>query len=108
MFDKEVFIEDCRAAIKGKDAQAVVRELVARAVGEPSQLMRMIGEPKRAGIETIYKADDLTSLNICWGPRMEFKPHDHRGPSSGSIRGASRTLSSVGPIEALSNMEVKS
>ena len=35
--------------------------------------MRIIGEPKRAGIETIYKADDLTILNICWGPRMEFK-----------------------------------
>ena len=78
MFYKEDFIEDCRAAIMGKDAQAVIRELVARAVSEPSQLMRIIGEPKRAGIETIYKADDLTILNICWGPRMNFKPHDHR------------------------------
>jgi predicted metal-dependent enzyme (double-stranded beta helix superfamily) len=78
MLDKEDFLEDCRAAIKGKDAQAVIRELIARAVSEPSQLMHTIGEPKRAGIETIYKADDLTILNICWGPRMEFKPHDHR------------------------------
>ena len=78
MFDKEGFIEDCRAAIKGKDAQAVIRELVGRAVSEPSQLMRIIDEPKRAGIETIYKADDLTILNICWAPRMNFKPHDHR------------------------------
>jgi predicted metal-dependent enzyme (double-stranded beta helix superfamily) len=78
MFEKEDFIEDCRAAIKGKDAQAVIRELVARAVSEPSQLIRVIGEPKRAVIETIYKADDLTILNICWPPRMQFKPHDHR------------------------------
>jgi predicted metal-dependent enzyme (double-stranded beta helix superfamily) len=78
MLDKEDFLEDCRAAIKGKDAQAVIRELIARAVSEPSQLMHTIGEPKRAGIETIYKADDLTILNICWGPHVEFKPHDHR------------------------------
>ena len=78
MFDKERFIEDCRAAIKGKDAQAAVRELVAKAVSEPSQLMRILGDPNRAGVDTIYKADDLTILNLCWGPGMVFKPHDHR------------------------------
>jgi predicted metal-dependent enzyme (double-stranded beta helix superfamily) len=78
MFDKERFIEDCRAVIGRKDAQAVIRELVAEAVSEPAQLMRGIGEPRRAGVETLYKADDLTILNLCWGPGMVFKPHDHR------------------------------
>ncbi len=73
MFDKEDFIEDCRAAIKEKDAQAVIRELVARAVSEPSQLMRIIGEPKRAGIETIYKADDLTILKHLLGAAHEIQ-----------------------------------
>lgn len=77
MFDKERFIEDCRAAIREKDAQAVIRELVAKAVSEPAQLMRVLGEPKRAGVESIYRADDLTILNLCWGPGMVFKPHDH-------------------------------
>jgi len=78
MLDKERFIEDCRAAIKKKDAQAVIQELVAKAVSEPAQLMRVLGEPKRAGVERIYTADDLTILNLCWGPGMVFKPHDHR------------------------------
>jgi predicted metal-dependent enzyme (double-stranded beta helix superfamily) len=78
MFDQERFIEDCRAAIGGKDAQAVIREMVAQAVSEPAQLMRVIGEPVRAGVETLYKADDLTILNLRWGPGMVFKPHDHR------------------------------
>ena len=78
MFDKERFIEDCRTAIRGKDAQAVIRERVAKAVSEPAQLMRVLGEPKRAGVDTIYRADDLTILNLCWGPGMVFKPHDHR------------------------------
>lgn len=78
MFDKERFIEDCRSALKETNAHAAIKELVARAVSEPAQVLRVLGEPQRAGVETIYKADDLTILNLCWGPRMVFKPHDHR------------------------------
>jgi hypothetical protein len=78
MFEKERFIEECRAALKESDARAAIRELVARAVSDPAQIARTLGEPKRAGVETIYQADDLTILNLCWGPGMVFKPHDHR------------------------------
>ncbi len=78
MFEKERFVEECRAALKERDTHAVVRELVARVVSEPMQIVRALGEPRRAGVETIYKADDLTILNLCWGPQMKFKPHDHR------------------------------
>lgn len=78
MFEKERFIEECRTALKERDTHAVVRELVARAVSEPTKIVRVLGEPRRAGVETIYKADDLTILNLCWGPQMKFKPHDHR------------------------------
>ena len=78
MFQKERFIEDCRAALKEPHAQAAIRELVARAVSEPAQVVRALGEPKLAGVDKIYRADDLTILNLCWGPRMVFKPHDHR------------------------------
>ena len=78
MFQKERFTEACRAALKEGNAQAAIRELVTRAVSEPAQIVRALGEPKLAGVETIYRADDLTILNLCWGPRMVFKPHDHR------------------------------
>ena len=78
MFDKDRFIEDCRAALKESNAHAAIRELVAKAVSDPAQLLKVIGEPARAGVETYYKADDLTILNLCWGPQMVFKPHDHR------------------------------
>ena len=78
MFQKDRFIEECRAALKEGNAQAAIRELVTRAVSEPAQVVRALGEPKLAGVETIYRADDLTILNLCWGPRMVFKPHDHR------------------------------
>jgi len=78
MFDKDRFIEECRAALKESNAHAAIRELVARAVSDPAQVICALGEPKLSGVNTIYKTDDLTILNLCWGPRMVFKPHDHR------------------------------
>ncbi len=78
MFQTDRFIEACRAALAESDAQGAIRELVASACSEPLQLMRSLGEPERAGVNTIYKADDLTILNLCWGPQMQFHPHDHR------------------------------
>ena len=78
MFDKERFIDDCRKAVGGSDAQAAIRELVARAVSEPAQVMRALGEPARSGVETVYRGEDLTILNLSWGPRMYVRPHDHR------------------------------
>jgi predicted metal-dependent enzyme (double-stranded beta helix superfamily) len=77
MFQKERFIEECRVALKERHAQAAIRELVEKAVSEPAQVVRAVGEPKLAGVEKLYRADDLTILNLCWGPRMVFKPHDH-------------------------------
>ena len=78
MFDKERFIEDCRAAAVGTEPQAVIRELVERAVSDPAQLVCVLGEPKRSGIETVYRGPEVTILNLRWGPKMEVKPHDHR------------------------------
>ena len=78
MFATDRFIEDCRTALRESDAQGAIRELVARAVGDPAGVMRTLGEPARSGVETLYRAEDLTILNLCWGPRMDFKPHDHR------------------------------
>jgi predicted metal-dependent enzyme (double-stranded beta helix superfamily) len=78
MFEKERFIEECRVALKESDALAAVNELVARVVSEPVQIVGALGEPQRSGVETIYRANDLTILNVCWGPLMKFHPHDHR------------------------------
>jgi hypothetical protein len=86
MFEKGMFHLRSRAALKEKDTHAAVRELVATAVSQPAHVVRVFGEPQRAGVETIYRADDLTILNLCWGPRMKFKPparerHDPAGRS---------------------------
>ena len=78
MFQIERFIDECQTAVKEPDALGAVNELVARVVSKPAQVLRALGEPKRSGVQTIYKANDLTILNVCWGPRMEFHAHDHR------------------------------
>jgi predicted metal-dependent enzyme (double-stranded beta helix superfamily) len=78
MFQRERFIEECRAAIKGTDAKAAIRALLERAVSEPGQIVQAFGAPTRSGVETIYRATDLTILNLCWAPHMVIQPHDHR------------------------------
>jgi predicted metal-dependent enzyme (double-stranded beta helix superfamily) len=78
MFDREQLISDCRAALTQGDTHGAVEEIVQRAVREPGQVVRVLGEPSFAGIDLIYRAPDLTILNVLWGPFMKLQPHDHR------------------------------
>jgi predicted metal-dependent enzyme (double-stranded beta helix superfamily) len=78
MFDLQQFIADCRAALAEGASHRAVREVVARAVSDPGGVLKALGEPKRAGIESLYHASDLTIVNILWGPGMTLMPHDHR------------------------------
>ena len=78
MFEKERFIEDCRAALAEHTPQDAIRELVERAVREPAGIIRALGAPTRSGVEKLYHAPDLTILNLSWGPLMKVRPHDHR------------------------------
>ena len=54
-----------------------MREIVARAVSEPAALLAALGEPTRASVQALHRSDDLTILNVIWGPRMTIMPHDH-------------------------------
>lgn len=78
MFDPEQFVSDCRAALKDDPSYKLVREVVARAVSEPSAVLKALGWPQRAGISKLYHADGLTVLNVVWAPHMTFLPHNHR------------------------------
>jgi predicted metal-dependent enzyme (double-stranded beta helix superfamily) len=77
MFNTERFIEDCRGALTERNAHAAVKEIVARAVAEPAQVLKALGEPRLAGVETLYRSDSLTILNVLWGPFMRLYPHNH-------------------------------
>jgi predicted metal-dependent enzyme (double-stranded beta helix superfamily) len=77
VFDLDRFIEDCRGAIGADPSHKAVREVVARAVVDPAGVVAGLGEPRRAAVQTLYHAADLTILNVVWGPRMTIMPHNH-------------------------------
>ena len=76
-FDIEKFIEACRVAVATADAEHAVRELVAEAVSDSAHVASAVGDPEHAGIQTLYRASDLTVINFTWAPWMCLKPHNH-------------------------------
>ena len=77
MFDLNRFIEDCKTALADDGSHKGVREVLARAVSDPEALMAGIGQPKRAEVQRLHHAPDLTILNVVWGPMMTIMPHNH-------------------------------
>ena len=77
MFDLDGFVADCRAAIAADPTFQSMREIVARAVSNPSAIIERFGEPKRAEVEALYHSADLNILNFAWGPQMTLLPHNH-------------------------------
>ena len=77
MFDLDTFIADCRAALAADKSHKSVREVLARAVSDPSAVLKGLGEPKRATVQKLYHSSDLTILNVIWAPRMTIMPHNH-------------------------------
>ena len=76
-FDLERFIGDCREASLDSGGQGAVREVLERAMQRPGRVLATVGEPRQAGIQTLYRAQDLTILNIVWAPLMQLMPHEH-------------------------------
>jgi predicted metal-dependent enzyme (double-stranded beta helix superfamily) len=76
MFDVDQFAADCRAALAEKRSEAI-REVVRRAVAEPEEVMRVLGQPERAAAGVVFRAPDLTILNVVWGSRQWTLPHNH-------------------------------
>jgi predicted metal-dependent enzyme (double-stranded beta helix superfamily) len=78
IFDLDQFIADCRVALAADKSHKCVREVAARAVSNPASVLKALGEPKRAAIQKLYRAPDLTILNVIWGPMMTLLPHNHQ------------------------------
>ena len=78
MFGLDQFVADCRAALQADMPQKAVQEVVRRAVSTPGDVLKAIGEPQRAEMQTLYRSDDLTILNVIWAPWMNLLPHNHQ------------------------------
>ena len=122
MFDLERFIDSCRQSAASADSRELIRELLTRELADASGVLSAVGEPTRAGIQRLHTADDLTILNVVWGPGMTLWPHNHemwavigiytgrednifwrRVPDAGDgkIRAAGARALSTGDVEAL-------
>ena len=77
MFDLEQFVADCRAARAVDSSSKTICDVVRRAVSEPAALLKATGEPERAGIRELYRSNELSILNVVWGPHMMIMPHNH-------------------------------
>jgi predicted metal-dependent enzyme (double-stranded beta helix superfamily) len=77
MFDLDRFIADCREAVAADPTHKSARDVVARAVADPSAVIAGLGPPARAGIDGLHHSDELTILNVVWGPGMTIMPHNH-------------------------------
>lgn len=78
MFDVEQFAAHCRAALHEKAPHPAVREVVARAVSDPSAILKTLGEPKQGELIKLYQSPELTILNAIWAPYMTMLPHNHQ------------------------------
>jgi predicted metal-dependent enzyme (double-stranded beta helix superfamily) len=78
MLDLDRFIADCQDALQTNSSLGAVREILARALADPSGVMQAIGEPSRSQVTALHRASDLTILNVCWAPMMTVMPHNHR------------------------------
>jgi predicted metal-dependent enzyme (double-stranded beta helix superfamily) len=78
MLNLDRFFADCQAAVAAESSHRLVKDVVARAVSDPGGVIAALGEPERAGINVIFRAPNLTILNLIWGPGMTIMPHDHR------------------------------
>jgi predicted metal-dependent enzyme (double-stranded beta helix superfamily) len=76
-FDTDTFVADCLAARAETDPRRAVKEVLERAVSDPSAIAGAL-PPDRAEIEALHVSDELTILKVVWAPDMRIRPHDHR------------------------------
>jgi predicted metal-dependent enzyme (double-stranded beta helix superfamily) len=75
--DLDTFVADCLVANKEAQPRLAVKEVLARAVSNPSAVAAAL-PPARAEIERIHVSDELTIIKVVWAPGMRIRPHDHR------------------------------
>ena len=73
----ERFVEDCVVANREADAQAAVKEVLAKAVSKPNAVILALGEPVKAGLNVLHNSKTLTIFAATWTPQMNLMPHNH-------------------------------
>jgi predicted metal-dependent enzyme (double-stranded beta helix superfamily) len=77
MFDVDDLVVACRAAAAEPEPHLAIRDVLARAVSDPSAIAEAL-PPTRAEITPLHGSPEVTVLNVVWAPGMLLGPHDHR------------------------------
>ncbi len=79
VFDKDELVAECLTVVRSDDkAHKAVKEIVDRAVSNPSGIATEVGDITDDPMMTIWhRSDELTVLHIVWPPEVELFPHDH-------------------------------
>jgi predicted metal-dependent enzyme (double-stranded beta helix superfamily) len=77
-FQLETFVDDCHRALAEATPQLAIREVLDRALSQPEEVVRALGEPNAAAITPLHHSPELTILNVVWAPRMSIYPHNHQ------------------------------
>ncbi len=79
VFDKDALVAECLTVVQSDDkAHKAVKEIVDRAVSNPSGIAAAVGDLTDDPMMTIWHgSDELTVLHIVWPPEVELFPHDH-------------------------------
>ncbi len=77
MFDIDRFVGECMDALDESESRRAIREVLARAVSEPSSVADTL-DHSLAGLNILFRSPRLTVLNVVWAPLMSLQPHDHR------------------------------
>jgi predicted metal-dependent enzyme (double-stranded beta helix superfamily) len=77
MFEIDDLIDSCRAALGESEPRRAVKEVLARTVSAPSAVADALDHDS-GDLAVLYRAADLTVLNVVWAPHMTLYPHDHR------------------------------
>jgi len=78
MFDLDQFVADCRAALAADRTHNLVHEVVVPAVSDPADILRELGEPRRAQLQRFITRRTKPSSTRFGRRRWPFLPHDHR------------------------------
>jgi predicted metal-dependent enzyme (double-stranded beta helix superfamily) len=78
-FDKDAFVAECLTAARSGDrAQLAVKEIVERAVSNPSAIESEVRPWSESPMLTVWhRSDELTALHIVWPPEVDLFAHDH-------------------------------
>ena len=76
-FDVDELVEQCRGALKESQPALAVRDILQRAVANPSAVADALAV-EEGGITPLHQAEDITVVRVMWTPGMSLYPHDHR------------------------------